>query len=834
MESPPPGWRGTTLCGPPNLAGGFGPEAGGSGPLERTSLVSYLLNRNMVSSGLVRGESRANAELLLGVGDVDDSLFEGIGRSPDVREVPLNESRCEFREEGNALSAEPDVGKAAPMRGLPDHPVELQHGRTNLQTGVVAGPFPVTVESECFRGQIVRPNRNAVDADVDESIQLQCVDGELGHHDELESVLPPPVPHRSQQVDDLLELFRSANIGKHPLDVGVAATTRLQDAIDLHTEDFRLPEVASNATEPILRVLGHIGLLVLLALALAEPGKFMRLEVVEANGNRVGKVDFTQLAEGACECGNRLVPSTFLQDREGVLIQPKPDELGASQRVAGCALSFRLVVGGVGRIRLIDADVSHGLDVGGHLLLVLDLPLPPFEGGLGDPKPDMAVGSVDGRDLPGGKIESPGKADDAGDTLFAANDRRVAGLSPFEGDDRPRTRHERHPVGRRHFGDEDVSLVDQVQQRRVFPRITEDNPNRANCNSWARGLSGAQEGEKRLLGGGLIAHDELLDRDRPSLNDEEFEPTLASFDGSPFDVLRAAVVCFDALADLSERARLLFGELGRIDEVSRNFPRDGCITQRTGACRIPLDEEFLLIVDWRLGQPKVFLDELERVRQAFAAHHGLTETEGGVNGDVVRIAEGCIDHEHDTCHVRVDHDLDDHGHFEIFVAKALSEVLKLELALGICRRVRLRENIVPKLHPIDHRTAFEASCQARSESVQDVLDSANRQERSLLPRKGGISAVFRLRRASHSHFCRLAVRRKLLVVASDAGTQLTWELVLFHRVADGSRALEDFDLVFARNIAELDHLANQIGRKAVAEDLVSEGGDDEAGRNGST
>ncbi len=731
-----------------------------------------------------------DAKPQLGVVRIDQCRLERVGRATDVRVVPADELAGEFGEERNALPTEPDVLEAAPMGNLAYHLVELEHRRSDFDGGVLGATLPVAVKAVHLGPHVVGAQGNAINALVDVGIEVECVFRQLNHHDDPESVLAATLDAERLEdgVDErkaLRQLFDRPDVRQHQLDVGPASKERLGDCLDLHAESFLLAgivgvEVACHAAIPVLRVLGHVGLLVVPTPPVTELAKLVRLEVVGANCGRFGPHKVRVFAEAVDHGLNGFLPPAVVKKRPWVLVEDvKVEELRPRERVAARPLALGKGLLHIERRCAVDADVSDGFDVLGHLLHVLDFCRPPCDGVLAFAEPDLAGRCVDRHEFPIGEFERVVYRDDAGDPFLPADDSGVARHTTLMGNDGCRPLHGRNPVRSGHLGDENVAGLNHLQDRGVLAGVAGHDTDPPHADSRTRGSAGPKEG--RLCRSGGSTEEDGLHGDGSGLQDEEVEPVGLFLDRGPLDILRGSVMPFDVHAVPGNGSCLAPRELGCVDEVRRCRHLDGGVLDRTGAVRVPDIHLRLCDADGPLNERQfVVLAELERLRFHRPVDHTLPEAKRGLDGDERGIACRSVDHQHDARHVGLDHLLDDDCHREVLVAEAVGELEKLALAdfIGFCGCAF--EGLLPKLCPVDYRAEFVACAPARNDCVQDILASTDVREGSLLTREGCVSTVLRTGCTPNgNHFRAAVLPPHHLVGTEEERPKLERKLVFF-------------------------------------------------------
>ncbi len=197
--------------------------------------------------------------------------------------------------------------------------------------------------------------------------------------------------------------------------------------------------------------------------------------------------------------------------------------------------------------------------------------------------------------------------------------------------------------------------------------------------------------------------------DRPALHDLE-----VVVDPTPFDVLGAAEVRFDPLAELHEPHDLRVRQcrLILVRPLDRLFL---CSTCRRGVDGAPLGGDVL--------HDDLAVVHLVDVGVHEAGDEGLAKTEGGLHGGDLSVGRDGVGGEEDAGRVREDHLLHDHGHVDLPVVEAVAQA-------------------------VGHGPLGEQ----RGPASADVLDDRRRphdvQVRVLLAREGGRRQILRRRARS--------------------------------------------------------------------------------------
>ena len=289
---------------------------------------------------------------------------------------------------------------------------------------------------------------------------------------------------------------------------------------------------------------------------------------------------------------------------------------------------------------------------------------------------DLAGGGVDGDQQPVGEFARAGRADDAGHTEFAADDRGVAGAPAFLGDDRRGALHRGHEIGRGHLRDQHIALGDQVGLGGIG-----DDAHAPGGDAGAGG--GAAEQRLGLRHRRVI---EIAGRLRQRGDRAGLKQIEAPLGPAPLDVLRAAVVALDSLADAGQLEHLRVAQLLPPAVRLAQLPPDVCLAAaRSAACSVgvahqhPILDECLPLQNRFFGLPYLIVIGADQARD-----DGLAQSEGGLDHDPLGVVGDRVDREHHAGRLRLHHPL--HGHGEVDLRVAPAGVLAVEDRAGLEER----------------------------------------------------------------------------------------------------------------------------------------------------
>jgi hypothetical protein len=200
----------------------------------------------------------------LGGGDESPGASDRVDVARDRVDAGLDQELRVLGVDGGRLAA--DRRRQAELLRLRDQQAEVVGDRRVTLVEELGDRLGIAVGAQHQLGEVVRPDRDALDAESRVALQVEVDRRNLGHHPELE---PGPVeqvllPHHVAAGG---QLARGADERKHYVEVRVPRVPDPADRRELEREQVGLPHVAERAAVADHRV----GLLGLEAVAALEP-----------------------------------------------------------------------------------------------------------------------------------------------------------------------------------------------------------------------------------------------------------------------------------------------------------------------------------------------------------------------------------------------------------------------------------------------------------------------------------------------------------------------------------------------------------------------------------